>query len=302
MAEPTTLPWPATAFRQRLADYLALTKPRVVAMVLVTTLVGFYLGADGAPSLRLMLHTLLGTALAAGGTLSLNQYMERDLDARMERTRHRPLPDGRLAPIEALVLGLGLLVGGLSYLDAAAGIACALVTAAIAVTYLLAYTPLKTRTSLCSLVGAVPGALPPVAGWAAARGGVAPEAWVLFAIMYLWQIPHTLAIGRMYRDDYARAGIRVLAVVDGDGSSTAIQAVMNCLALLPVALLPTLLGMAGVAYFATALLLGLAFLWAAIGLARTRSLRDARRLLVVSLVYLPVLLATMALDKLPLPR
>ena len=302
MAEPTTLPWPATAFRQRLTDYLALTKPRVVAMVLVTTLVGFYLGADGAPSLRLMLHTLLGTALSAAGTLSLNQYMERDLDARMDRTRHRPLPDGRLTPIEALVLGLALLVAGLCYLDAAAGIACALVTAAIAVTYLLAYTPLKTRTSLCSLVGAVPGALPPVAGWAAARGGVAPEAWVLFAIMYLWQIPHTLAIGRMYRDDYARAGIRVLAVVDGDGSSTAIQAVMNCLALLPVALLPTLLGMAGAIYFATALLLGLGFLWAAIGLARSRSLSDARRLLVVSLVYLPVLLATMALDKLPLPR
>ena len=302
MAEPTTLPWPATAFRQRLADYLALTKPRVVAMVLVTTLVGFYLGADGAPSLRLMLHTLLGTALSAAGTLSLNQYMERDLDARMDRTRHRPLPDGRLTPIEALVLGLALLVAGLCYLDAAAGMACALVTAAIAATYLLAYTPLKTRTSLCSLVGAVPGALPPVAGWAAARGGVAPEAWVLFAIMYLWQIPHTLAIGRMYRDDYARAGIRVLAVVDGDGSSTAIQAVMNCLALLPVALLPTLLGMAGAVYFATALLLGLGFLWAAIRLARSRSLSDARRLLVVSLVYLPVLLATMALDKLPLPR
>ena len=302
MAEPTTLPWPATAFRQRLADYLALTKPRVVAMVLVTTLVGFYLGADGAPSLRLMLHTLLGTALSAAGTLSLNQYMERDLDARMDRTRHRPLPDGRLTPIEALVLGLVLLVAGLCYLDAAAGMACALVTAAIAATYLLAYTPLKTRTSLCSLVGAVPGALPPVAGWAAARGGVAPEAWVLFAIMYLWQIPHTLAIGRMYRDDYARAGIRVLAVVDGDGSSTAIQAVMNCLALLPVALLPTLLGMAGAVYFATALLLGLGFLWAAIRLARSRSLSDARRLLVVSLVYLPVLLATMALDKLPLPR
>jgi heme o synthase len=302
MAEPTTLPWPATAFRQRLADYLALTKPRVVAMVLVTTLVGFYLGADGAPSLRLILHTLLGTALSAAGTLSLNQYMERHLDARMDRTRHRPLPDGRLAPIEALVLGLALLVAGLCYLDVAAGPACALVTATIAVIYLLAYTPLKTRTSMCSLVGAVPGALPPVAGWAAARGGVAPEAWVLFAIMYLWQIPHTLAIGRMYRDDYARAGIRVLAVVDGDGSSTAIQAVMNCLALLPVALLPTLLGMAGAVYFAIALLLGLGFLWAAIRLARSRSLSDARRLLVVSLVYLPVLLATMALDKLPLPR
>src|SRR5262249_18907640 len=143
------------------------------------------------------------------------------------------------------------------------------------------------------------GALPPVAGWAAALGGVAPEAWVLFAIMYLWQIPHTLAIGRMYRDDYARAGIRVLAVVDGDGSSTAIQAVMNCLALLPVALLPTLLGMAGAVYFAIALLLGLGFLWAAIGLARSRSLSDARRLLVVSLVYLPVLLAPVRSDRRP---
>jgi len=285
-----------------MADYLALTKPRVVTMVLVTTLVGFYLGGDAAPSLRLLLQTLIGTALAAGGTLALNQYMERDLDARMERTRHRPLPDGRLAPGEALALGLALLAGGLAYLQVAAGGPCALVTAAIAATYLLAYTPLKSRTSLCSLVGAVPGALPPVAGWAAARGGVSTEAWVLFAIMYLWQIPHTLAIGRMYRDDYARAGIRVLAVVDADGSSTAIQAVVNCLALLPVALLPTLLGMAGSLYFAIALVLGLGFLWAAIGLARTRSLMDARRLLVVSLVYLPVLLGTMALDKLSFPR
>ncbi len=302
MAEPSTLQWPATSIRQRLADYVALTKPRVVTMVLVTTLVGFYLGADAAPSLRLLVHTLVGTALAAAGTLALNQYMERDLDARMERTRHRPLPDGRLAPGEALVVGLALLIGGLAYLQMAAGGACALVTAAIAATYLLAYTPLKSRTSLCSLVGAVPGALPPVAGWAAARGGVSAEAWVLFAIMYLWQIPHTLAIGRMYRDDYARAGIRVLAVVDTDGSSTAIQAVVNCLALLPVALLPTLLGMAGSLYFAIALLLGLGFLWAAIGLARSRSLGDARRLLVVSLVYLPVLLATMALDKLSFPR
>jgi len=302
MAEPSTLHWPATAARQRLADYLALTKPRVVTMVLVTTLFGFYLGADAAPALRLLLHTLIGTALAAGGTLALNQYMERHLDARMVRTRHRPLPDGRLAPGEALALGLALLAGGLAYLQVAAGAPCALVTAAIAATYLLAYTPLKSRTSLCSLVGAVPGALPPVAGWAAARGGVSTEAWVLFAIMYLWQIPHTLAIGRMYRDDYARAGIRVLAVVDTDGSSTAIQAVVNCLALLPVALLPTLLGMAGSLYFAIALLLGLGFLWAAIGLARTRSLMDARRLLVVSLVYLPVLLGTMALDKLSFPR
>src|SRR5262249_25024648 len=248
MAEPTTLPWPATAFRHRLADYLALTKPRVVAMVLVTTVVGFYLGAEGAPSLQLMLHTLLGTALSAAGTLSLNQYMERDLDARMDRTRHRPLPDGRLAPLEALVLGLGLVGGGLAELLLGVGAAAAAVTAAIAARHLLLYPPPKRRTALCSLVGARPGALPPVVGWAAARGTLGPEAWVLFAIMYLWQIPHTLAIGRMYRDDYARAGIRVLPVVDTDGSSTALQAVVNCLALIPVALLPTLVGMAGAVY------------------------------------------------------
>ncbi len=306
MADPVTevnsaaWAWTGAAARHRAADYVALTKPRVVMMVLVTTLVGYYLGSDGTttPLLRL-LHTLLGTALAAGGTLALNQYMERDLDRRMERTRRRPLPAGRLAPIEALVLGIILLVSGLVYLRLAVNTPAALVTATIAVTYLLLYTPLKPVTSLCSLVGAVPGALPPVAGWAAARGSIGPEACVLFAIMYLWQIPHTLAIGRMYRDDYARAGIRVLPVIDGDGGSTATHAVVNCLALVPVALLPTLLGMAGAVYFATALLLGLCFLWSALGLARTRSLAEARRLLVVSLVYLPVLLGTMALDKLP---
>jgi protoheme IX farnesyltransferase len=297
------LSWSGAAARQRMADYVALTKPRVVMMVLVTTLVGYYLGSDGTPQpLLRLVHTLLGTALAAGGTLALNQYMERDLDGRMERTRRRPLPDGRVLPAEALVLGVGLLASGLLYLVAAVDAPAALVTTTIAVTYLLLYTPLKPLTSLCSLVGAVPGALPPVAGWAAARGTLGPEAWVLFAIMYLWQVPHTLAIGRMYRDDYARAGIQVLPVIDGDGRSTARHAVVNCLALLPVALLPTLLGMAGAVYFATALLLGLAFLWAAIRLARTRSLPDARRLLVTSLVYLPVLLGTMALDKLPLGR
>src|SRR5262249_52627228 len=240
----------AAPVQRRLGDYLARPKPRVVVMVLVATAAGYYLGSTGLPALVPLLETLLGTALAAGGTLALNQYLERDLDARMERTRRRPLPDGRLLPVEALGLGLALLAAGLGYLQLAVGAPAALVTTAIAATYLLLYTPLKPVTSLCSLVGAVPGAVPPVAGWAAARGSIGPEAWVLFAIMYLWQIPHTLAIGRMYRDDYARAGIRVLPVVDGDGSSTATHAVVNCLALLPVALLPTLLGMAGGVYFA----------------------------------------------------
>ena len=283
---------------RRLADFIELTKPRVVVMVLVTTLVGFYLGSEGAFALGTLLHTLAGTALAAGGTLALNQYLERDLDAHMERTRHRPLPDGRLLPSEALVFGLVLLAAGLVWLALGAGLLAALVTASIAVTYLLLYTPLKPVTSLCSIVGAVPGALPPVAGWAAARGSLGTEPWVLFAIMFLWQIPHSLAIGRLYRDDYARAGIRVLPVVDRDGWSTGTHVVMNSLALLPVALLPTLIGLTGPIYFLVALGLGLALVWSAIALARSRTAADARRLMLASLIYLPVLLGVMALDKL----
>jgi protoheme IX farnesyltransferase len=292
--------WQDTSVRQRVADYVELTKPRVVLMVLVTTLVGYYLGSWTTPDLVLLLHTMIGTALAAGGTLALNQYMERDLDARMERTRRRPLPEGRLHPNEALALGAALLVVGVAYLALYVNLLCAGVTVAIAASYLGVYTPLKRVTSLCSVAGAVPGALPPVAGWAAAAGVLGPEPWVLFAIMFLWQIPHTLAIGRLYRDDYARAGIVVLPVIDRDGTSTATHAVTNCLALVPVALLPTLLGMAGVFYFAVSLMLGTAFLWYAVRLARTRTAADARRLMFASLVYLPALLAAMAIDKLPL--
>jgi len=291
------LVWQADGARRRLSDYVALTKPRVVAMVLVTTAVGFYLGSPGSPLLAPLLFTLAGTALAAGGTLTLNQYAERDLDARMDRTRHRPLPEGRVQPGEALVLGVVLLVAGLAALALLVGPLPALVTAAITVTYLLVYTPLKRVTSFCSLVGAVPGALPPVAGWAAARGALGAEPWILFAIMFLWQMPHSLAIARLYRDDYARAGIRVLPVIDRDGWTTGTQVVSHCLALVPVALLPTLVGLAGSAYFVVALVLGVGFLWSAIMLARSGSTGDARRLLFASLIYLPVLLAVMALDK-----
>jgi protoheme IX farnesyltransferase len=283
---------------RRAADYAALAKPRVVAMVLITTAAGYYLGSGHAVALEPLVHTLFGTALAAGGTLALTQWMERDLDARMERTRHRPLPDGRLFAAEALAFGLVLLAAGLGHLALAVNAMTAAVTATIAVTYLLVYTPLKPRTALCSLVGAVPGALPPVVGWVAARGGFGPEPLVLFAIMFLWQIPHSLAIGRLYREDYARAGIRLLPVIDHDGPSTGTHVVTNCLALVPVALLPTLVGLAGPLYFLVALGLGLGFLWSAVGLARTGSAADARRLLFASLVYLPVLLGVMAFDKL----
>jgi protoheme IX farnesyltransferase len=294
----TIVVWQAEGAWRRLIDYLALTKPRVVAMVLVTTAVGFHLGAAGSRISMLLLYTLAGTALAAGGTLALNQYMERDLDGRMNRTRHRPLPEGRVHPGEALLLGCALVVGGVTVLFLAVEPLAAVVTAGIAIIYLLVYTPLKRVSSLCSLVGAIPGALPPVAGWAAARGTLGVESWILFAIMFLWQIPHTLAIGRIYRDDYARAGIRVLPVVDRDGRTTGVQAVCNCLALLPVALLPTVVGLAGSTYFVVAFVLGVVFLWSAVGLARNGGSADARRLLFASLVYLPVLLAVMALDKL----
>jgi heme o synthase len=285
---------------RHLADFAALTKPRVVAMVLLTTLVGYYLGATAAPLdyLRL-LATLVGTGLAAGGTLALNQYMERDRDARMKRTCGRPLPDGRLSPLDALVFGAALTSTGLLYLATAVGSLPALVTATTSIIYLFAYTPLKSRTSLCSVVGAIPGALPPLTGWAAVHGDLGTGAWVLFAIMFLWQIPHSLAIAHLYRDDYARAGIRLLPVIEPDGASTGRQIVLNSLALLGVALIPTLIGLSGTAYFVVAFCLGTVLLALSLRLARSAAMLDARRLLLATLVYLPCLLAVMAADKVP---
>src|SRR5712691_8398345 len=285
--------------RRRTLDYIELTKPRVVVMILVTTLVGFYLGSQGVPDYLCLVYTLIGTALAAGGTLALNQVIEREADAKMHRTRLRPLPDGRIHPLDALVFGALLTLGGLVYLTLTVNPLSALVTAAIVVSYLFAYTPLKKKTSLCIIVGAIPGALPPVIGWAAARETLNLEAWVLFTIMFLWQMPHSLAIGWLYREDYARAGFRLLPVVDPDGKSTGRQIVSNCLALLAVGLIPTLIGFAGVMYFFCALALGSIFLWYGVLLALSCSQAAARRLLFASLVYLPVLLAVMAFDKVP---
>lgn len=280
---------------------MALTKPRVVTMVLITTLIGYYLGAPAAPLDCLRLGaTLLGTGLAAAGTLALNQLMERETDARMQRTRKRPLPDRRLAPIDALVFGASLAVGGAVYLAVAVDPIAALVVAATTAVYLFAYTPLKSRTPLCSLAGAVAGALPPVAGWVAARGDFALGAWVLFAIMFLWQIPHSLAIAHLHRDDYAHAGIRLLPVVEPGGASAARQLLGNSLALLAVALMPTLIGMAGAVYFFVALALGVGLLAVAVRLARSAAVADARWLLLATLIYLPLLLGTMAADKLPI--
>ena len=283
--------------RQVATDLVALTKPRVVIMVLVTTLVGYHVGLTGSADYLHVIHLLIGTLLAAGGTLALNQCWERDLDAQMNRTRTRPLPAGRLQPLEAWLFGVVLIVLGTAYLAALVGPLVALVTMLTTILYLFAYTPLKPRTPLCTLVGAVPGALPPVAGWAAARGDVTLGAWVLFGVLFLWQLPHTLSIARLYRDDYARGGVQVLPVTDPDGTSTERQIVLGCLALLSVSLVPAVIGWTGAIYFVGALVLGLAF--AAVGVvhALAPSPRAARHVLLASLLYLPLLLGLLAFDR-----
>ena len=280
--------------------FFELTKPRIVSLVLITTCVGFYLASLGVADYRLLLHTLLGTALAAAGTLALNQLLEREADAKMRRTKLRPLPDGRVHPVEAFVFGALITTAGLVYLAWTVNLASTAVTTTIVISYLGFYTPLKKTTSLCTLIGAVPGALPPVIGWAAVRGSIGLEAWILFAIMFLWQMPHSLAIAWLYRDDYARAGFQLLPVINPDGKSNGRQVTSHCLALLAVGLLPTLIGLAGPIYFCVAFGLGTMFLWYSVRLALVRSLASARHLLFASLIYLPVLLVVMAFDKVPL--
>ncbi len=296
----TTDPLVAPLARERwhvVADLLALGKPRIVLMILVTTVVGYWVGLPGVPDYARLLHLLVGTTLAAGGSLALNQYLEREVDRRMERTRTRPLPDGRLAPIEALLFGCATMSLGIVYLGAFVGLPVLGVTAVTAALYLFAYTPLKLRTPLCTIVGAVPGALPPVTGWVAAREDLSVGAWVLFGILFLWQLPHTLAIARLYRDDFARAGVRLLPVVDAEGASTERQILNGCLALLVVSLLPTLIGLAGRVYFSGAFALGAGFVALGARQALRPSLAGARRVLYASLLYLPLLLALLALDR-----
>jgi protoheme IX farnesyltransferase len=289
-----------TAVRDRrrvVADLVALAKPRVVLMVLVTTLVGYYIGLDRAANWACMLHLAIGTALAAGGTLALNQYWEREVDARMARTRSRPLPQGRLAPLEALVFGVAISVIGVGYLALSVNVLAAVVTGAIVVVYVFVYTPLKRQTALCTLVGALPGALPPVIGWVAARDGLGAGAGVLFAIMFVWQLPHALAIAWLYREDYARGGIRVLPVIDPDGSRTERHIAVSSVALVVVSLLATPAGMAGRAYFVTASVLGAVFVVVGTRQALAPSRAAIRRVLFASLVYLPLILTVLAIDK-----
>jgi heme o synthase len=298
-ADAATLPEPAVLASSRLADYVALTKPRVAVLVLFTVGAGALLAAGPRIDPLLLFHTVFGTALVAGGASALNQLIERNSDGLMRRTENRPLPAGRLQPREVWLFGAGLGVLGVAYLTLTLRQAITpLVAAFTFVAYVGIYTPLKSRTSLNTLIGAVPGALPPVIGWTAVRGSVGPEACSLFAVVFLWQVPHFLAIAWIYRDDYARAGLCMLPVVDRDGTVTGRQMVVYSLALIPASFALVLQGTAGPVYLLGALALGLGFLGCAAGFARDPSVAQARRVLKASLVYLPGLLALLLLDSL----
>jgi protoheme IX farnesyltransferase len=283
---------------ERVADYVALTKPRLNLLVLVTTWAGLYLGSPTGVPTSLLVHTLLGTALVAGGAAALNQAWERRTDALMRRTRVRPLPAGRLTASEGTWFGIALSTVGLVELSFGVNIVAAAVAAATLISYVLVYTPLKVRTSLSTLVGAVPGALPSVIGWAAATRGISIEALVLFGIVFFWQMPHFLAIAWMFRDDYARAGIPLLPVLEPDGRRTGQQALIYTAALWPVSLLPVALGLAGMPYLLVATGLGLLFIWLAIRFANQRSMATARTLFLFSITYLPLLLAALVANRL----
>jgi protoheme IX farnesyltransferase len=278
-------------------DFLTLTKPRIVLLVVLTTLFGLGVAGEGRPMPpRLVFFALLGTALATGGANALNMYLERDADALMERTRTRPLPAARIAPPRALAFGVVLSAAGVALLAARVNLLTALLGAASVLLYVLLYTPLKRRSPVCTFVGAVPGAIPPVMGWTAARDALAPGAAALFAILFLWQLPHFFAIAWMFREDYARAGFPMLSVLDPTGASTARQAVLGVIALLAASLAPAAGGMAGAAYAAAAIALGAAFLAFALRFAaRLRDPAAARHLFYVSIVYLPLLLGLLAL-------
>jgi protoheme IX farnesyltransferase len=280
------------------ADHVALTKPRITALVLVTATAGFYLGSPGGLDLLLLFHTLLGTALVAGGTSAMNQVLEHDVDARMARTRDRPLPAGRLKVAPATVFAGGLSALGIAYLVLSVNLITGVLAALAFVVYDLMYTPLKRVHSLSTLVGAIPGALPIAGGWTAARGELGPGAWALFGILFLWQLPHFLSLAWLLKDEYRDAGLRMLSVGDPNGISTRQQTLLYTLALVPASLVPALLGLAGAVYFWVALALGTIFVWQTCVFFGSTSRRTAGRLFRYSVIYLPVLLTVLAVDKL----
>ena len=279
-------------------SYVVLTKPDVTFLVVLTTIAGFYLGSRGPLDWVLLLHTLGGTLLVAGGTSALNQYVERDMDALMRRTAARPLPSGTLQPREVLLFGVGSIIIGAAWLALAVNGLSALVALSTCVLYLGLYTPLKTRTTFSTAVGAIPGALPPLIGWAAARGSLSLGAWVLFAILFFWQFPHFMAIAWMYREDYARAGIRMLPTVDPKGDATFRQIVCTSAILVWVSALPSVIGMAGIGYFFGALLLGMLLLQVGLWANRSRTNLRAKWLMHATVAHIPLLLIWLIVDRL----
>jgi len=291
----------AVRFYSVAADYWALTKPEINFLIAIATFTGFYLGCPaqlhGFPFM-LLIHTLVGTLLVASGAGALNQYDERHFDAQMRRTARRPLAAGRLEPSSALWFGVLLSFAGSIYLAVAVNALASLFAILTLASYLALYTPLKRKTPLCTVVGALPGAMPPLIGWAAASGKLSFEAWVLYAMLFLWQFPHFMAIAWMYREDYARAGYLVLPRGEQSGCFMSWQALVASLALIPVSVSPTVIGGAGHVYFVVAGMLSSGFFYYSARLAFRRSNVDARRLLMASIIYLPLVFVLMVLDKL----
>jgi heme o synthase len=278
-------------------DYLALTKPRITWLILMSTGIGYFFGAKAGWSLLTLFHTILGTGLMASGTAALNQWFEREADGRMRRTKARPLPAGKLSEERALLFGLMISAAGFFDLQLCVNPLAALLGAVTLGSYLFLYTPLKQRTPNSTTIGAIPGAMPPLIGYAAASGTLTWQAWILFAILFLWQFPHFYAIAWMYREDYERAGIRMLPVVEPDGESTARRILWFSLVLIPISLVPKFLSMAGNVYLFGALALGLLFLYAGVRVSFDRTRQQARRVLLASVVYLPVLYGLMVFDR-----
>lgn len=282
--------------RTAAADLLALTKPRLNLLVVATTFAGFYLASDGPLSLWLLVHTIVGTWCVAGAAAAFNQVYECDTDRLMRRTCRRPIPDGRVEPLAALRFAWLLAFAGLTELALGANPVAAAVALVTLLSYTLIYTPLKRRTALSTLVGGIPGGLPPVIGWAAARGTLSADAAILFVIVFLWQMPHFLAIAWMCRDDYRRANIPMLPVIEPEGTMTATQVVLYSGVLVPASVLPAAAGLAGSAYLVVALVLGLGFFLLALAFARARDVRAARRLFLGSVAYLPLVWTAMLLN------
>jgi heme o synthase len=297
-SDPATAAYPPAHLTwARASDFVELTKPKIVFLVLFTAFVGFYCGTAGPIPFLLLLHTLAGTALAAGGAAAFNMWMERGSDAKMKRTALRPLAAGRLQATPALLFSIAISAAGLLYLFFFVNIPTALLSAIILASYLLLYTPLKKKTWLCTLVGAVPGALPVVLGWTSASAELSSGSWALFAIVFLWQLPHFYSIGWMYREDYAQARLPMLSVIDCSGKRTSLQAVASIFLLVIASAIPFFLNLAGLIYLFGAMSLGLAFLAFGLHFARLRNRIAAHRLFIYSAVYLPALLLLLILDK-----